>query len=242
MSNANTDVTTLKLSAGFIGKHDTVRQRANMVQTDCLSNFLKQITGFSVLFYFFGLFLSAKTNAHTCINNEIWRVKRGQTRRIETGWHLISARTHHTCSLQTVTDFSSQVRQIARHPEPLCPLPADWSSVLVWYERTEWDDCEVTLMPGPHSGGCWKPEEPPTARKPDEATKSCSQSLHNLWACEKIDVTTRLKLFVKGETEVRKLHRARGSLCEWEKIWRFITFKSLFMRFEAFWLVTAKNH
>lgn len=68
---------------------------------------------------------------------------------------LISAHswTNHTCALQIVIDFNSQVGQIARHPELLCPLPADWSSVLVWHASTQWDDCEAALMPGRHSGG-----------------------------------------------------------------------------------------
>lgn len=51
-----------------------------------------------------------------------------------------------------------------------------------------------------------------SSKEADEAAKSCSQSLYNPSACEKIDVTTQLKPSYK--IEVRTLHHGRGCGCE----------------------------
>lgn len=83
---------------------------------------------------------------------------------------------NHTCSLQIIIDFNSQVRQIAWPPELLCPLPTDWSCMLVWHEWTQWNDCEATLMPGQHSRGCWKPEESLPAKQPERLIKPQSRA------------------------------------------------------------------
>lgn len=149
-----------------------------------------------------------------------------------------AAREQTTPALYSVTHFN--IHPVAGHPS--CTVPCQLIGLVRSRDMAGLNGTTVRPL-WRHSSGCWKPEESLPAkhcssRKADEAATPRSQSLHNLSACEKIDVTTQLRLFLICKIEVRTLHRGRGCTCE--KIWRSITFKVSVTCFKAFWLVAVK--